>query len=357
MLVERFSLTDQVAGSLREGISSGRWRGQMPSEAELCRELSISRTTLRKAFEHLVGEGWIASAGRGRHHRITKRARRSRTPTGKIVRVLSPYPLQSLGSAVYTLLDTIGERLGKVGVRQEYECRPSLFNRKSPAGLRRFVSLPDTAAFLVLFATRPMQQWLSDNRIPCVILGRTYEGVQLPSFYSDAPALSNHAAGLFFQQGHRNMAYFIARFTSLNDRMAAQEFVEEAGRLGGHAEISVHGADRDAVIRGLDRVLAKNPRPTAFYSTCAEHCLTILCHLLARGLRVPADASIVSGVNDTMLDFAVPRFTGYQLDGAKAAARVFPLLLAVIRKRQCPLVPVRYLCTYTPGETLGPAPG
>src|SRR5271166_793979 len=108
--VQRNSLANQVAELLREGISAARWSGALPSEAELCRELQVSRVTLRKGIDQLVHDGWLAQGGRGRHHQIRKRATAQSPAAGHIVRVLSPYSLASVGSIHHVVLDTIIER-------------------------------------------------------------------------------------------------------------------------------------------------------------------------------------------------------------------------------------------------------
>ena len=57
------TVTDGVFQYLQEGISSGRWKpgDKLPSEAELCRELSASRVTVRSAIGRLTGLGLAQS--------------------------------------------------------------------------------------------------------------------------------------------------------------------------------------------------------------------------------------------------------------------------------------------------------
>ena len=57
------TVTDGVFQYLQEGISSGRWKpgDKLPSEAELCRELSASRVSVRNAIGRLAGLGLAQS--------------------------------------------------------------------------------------------------------------------------------------------------------------------------------------------------------------------------------------------------------------------------------------------------------
>ena len=47
--LNRHSLSEQATTYLRDGIREGRWRGELPSEVQLCREMQVSRVTLRAA--------------------------------------------------------------------------------------------------------------------------------------------------------------------------------------------------------------------------------------------------------------------------------------------------------------------
>lgn len=57
------TVTDGVFQYLQEGITSGRWKpgDKLPSEAELCRELSASRVSVRNAIGRLAGLGLAQS--------------------------------------------------------------------------------------------------------------------------------------------------------------------------------------------------------------------------------------------------------------------------------------------------------
>lgn len=354
--LRRGSLPDQVAELLREGITASRWSRELPSEAELCRELQVSRVTLRRGIDQLAHSGWLAQGGRGRHHRILKRARAPTAAKGHIVRALSPFSLHSLGSIQHVMLDRVAERLGAAGCRMEYEYRPALFRLHAPDELKRLSTLPDTGAWMVYFSTEPMQRWFAESGISCLVFGKLYEGVNLPNIFSDGLATGRHAAGLFYQRGHRELVYFIAKLTSLNDRLASEAFAKEAQRLGAHARIVTHPDDPSALSRELDVLLAGRARPTAFFSTCPEHCLTILCHLIEGGLRVPHDASIISGWDDEFLHYALPKFACYRVNGAKMGSKAATILLDLIQHDPGKRHTVSMLPEFVPGDTLGPAP-
>lgn len=353
LVPQRFSLSDQTVKILRQGIEGARWAGELPSEAELCRELQISRVTLRRALERLVSEGLIARGGRGCHHRIRAGRAVRPAPSGTTLRLLTPYPLHAMGSVHHVVLDSLMERLGPLGYRVEFEHRPLLFKRHQPAELARLDALPDTAGWLLFFATEAMQRWFADCRRPCLLVGRAHEGVALPAVYPDTLASVRHAAGLLYQRGHRDVVYLRADFTSLSDRLGGELFVAETRRLGGRARVVTHAPEVAALRRQLDGLLAARPRPTAFYSGCPEHCLTVLCHLQSAGLRVPADIAILSGWVDEFLRYSVPSFAHYRVDGSELGRKAAALLTELLRDGPGKTRTLRVLPKFVPGETLG----
>jgi hypothetical protein len=355
MPFQRSFLTDQVAAFIRQGITSARWSYELPSELEMCRELHVSRTTLRKAIEQLVTEGLITLGGRRRHHRIANQPEKPRRSQGGIVRVLNPYSYQACGSVHHVLLDCVAERLQTAaGCRLEYEHRPALFTQHKLNELKRLSALPDTAAWLVFYSTPQIQRWFADQDVPAVIIGRLHENVKLPCVIPNSLVVAKHAAGLFVQRGHRHLVYFHAEITSHGDRLAAGTFEKEARHLGAQARVITY-ADPLDLRRKLDALLASRSRPTAFIASAPEHCLTIYVRLLEAGLRIPEDASIIATWDDEFLRQVVPNFACYHFDGARLGAKTATLLLESLRHgRSRQPRTLHVLPTFVPGETLGP---
>ena len=350
---QHISLPDQVVTVIRDGIAAGRWTAELPSERILGKELQVSRMTLRKALAQLARERWIKPGGRGRAHGIRRRAAASPSPRGRTVRLLTPYSWMNMGSAAGTLIEGLNERLGAAGYCVEIERRPAVFDRHRPNELRRLDSQPDTAGWILFFATEAMQRWFAACGRPCIVFGRTYEGVQLSSIFADLEAVARHGAGLLVWRGHRDLVYLIADFTSLNDRLASAAFVQEARRLGASARVVTHPADMPALRPVLDDILSGRPRPTGIFSSCPEHCLTILCHLQNAGLRVPGDAAIICGWDDLCLHYSIPTIAHYCQEDAKAGRKAAALLLDQFKHGPGKIRTVRIMPEFVSGGTLG----
>lgn len=351
----RASLPDMVAARLREGITAGRWSGEMPSEAELCRELQVSRVTVRKAIAQLVRERWLTFGGSGCRHRVRRKATERTLSEGRIVRVLMPYTMPAMGVTNHVLLENLAEGLGAAGFRLSFEHRPALYHTHSPKDLKRLDSLPDTAAWVLFYGTEPMQRWFGACGRPCLVMGFTYPEVELPSVRYDAPAAARHAVGLFFQRGHRELIYFTCTVTSRSDTLASEAFIEEARRLGARARIFPYGTKIPALRRTIGSALALRPRPTAFFSSSPESCLTILGTLLQAGLRVPEDAALIAGWADYFLECSVPTIACYKADGADMGRRAAKVVLDLLKHGPGKLRRVRILPEFIPGGTLGAA--
>jgi GntR family transcriptional repressor for pyruvate dehydrogenase complex len=79
--IDRMPIVQQVAENLRQEIISGAFKegDKLPTEGELCKQLSIGRSTLREAYQILQVQGFVdirpgkgAFAGRGREIGLDK---------------------------------------------------------------------------------------------------------------------------------------------------------------------------------------------------------------------------------------------------------------------------------------------
>ena len=144
----RLSLASQAANCIRRGLITDRWQGVLPSETELCRELGVSRGTLRSALTALFEEGLLRPGGRGgRRHAIVApagtRRRALHVFADKLVRVLSPHPRFIVAGHTQIIFQTLSEALGRAGLSLEFDYHPGLWNLRLPdKTLRKIMSQP-----------------------------------------------------------------------------------------------------------------------------------------------------------------------------------------------------------------------
>jgi DNA-binding LacI/PurR family transcriptional regulator len=343
-LPQRVSLVDQVVAILREGITEGRWCDELPSERAMCRDLQVSRVTLRKAITQLTRERWLASGGRGCQHRIRRKPTSPAKAVGRTIRVLSPVTPVDLGSVQSAALQTLVERVTANGYRVEYEYRPQLYQRHEPASLQRLEALPDTAGWILIYSTESMQSWFAESGWQCVVLGPLCDGVALSCVYPDMGAFARHVVARLHARGRRELVFSLFEDASLGSKRAAVTFLEEAERLGIHARVVETASGPQPLREAVGRLLAERPQPDAFVVVDAGDAVTILCCLLAARLRVPADAAVISGWDDAILDKTTPPVTRYRIDGFKLGRQLAKLVLDLIehgpgKLRSVPIVP------------------
>jgi LacI family transcriptional regulator len=343
-LPHRISLHDQLVALLREGILASRWNDELPSEAELCREFHVSRMTLRKALAQLAVERWITLGGRGRFHGIYRKPLKREIATARTIRVLTPFSSAGVGSIDHVLFETLSERVTKTGFRLEIEHHPQLFKSFQASKLARLDALPDTAAWVLFYATEPIQRWFASRRRPTVVAGRVHDSLPLSNIYPDTLAAARHAAGLLCSRGHGDLVYLIANLTSLGDRLASEVFVAEAQRLGARARVVNYDAGDPSVGKAMMDMLASRPRPTGYVTGASEVAITVLCHLQSAGVRVPANASVIALWDDFILDCTYPVIARYHTDGRAFGRHIGRTLLDLIRHgtgkvRSIPIIP------------------
>ncbi|MEX1048910.1 MAG: substrate-binding domain-containing protein [Akkermansiaceae bacterium] len=312
--------------ALREGIRQSHWTGHLPSEKHLCREFQVSRMTLRKALEGLREEGLIQLGGRGKFHRILVLPTPGPVTTGRIVRLLTSFHQVSWASTDHLLLEGITERLSKSGLEVQIEHRPGVFSHFNATALESLYSLPNTAAWVLFHASEEIQRWFAAKGMPVVNVGVLPDDLPLACVYNDSAASGRHAANTFYGLGHRQMVFLRANLTSAGDRLCAEVFVEEALKLGAKARIVKHDGSPESVSRCMLDLISSRPRPTAFFTGANEVALSALCHLLSAGIRVPADASLISAWDDFQLSMTYPPIARYRSDGFRLGRKVAALV-------------------------------
>jgi DNA-binding LacI/PurR family transcriptional regulator len=359
--LRQITLHDQLVAALRDGIDRARWSGHLPSESVLSREFKVSRMTLRKALSQLAAEKWIALGGRGKAHGILRRPRGKKRshPTARTIRVLTPFRFTAHNTSDFDLLEILHERASSVGYRIEIEVHRGIYQKFQASRLERLDAQPDTAGWLLYYSTASIQRWFARRARPTVVIGRVHGDLPLSCVYPDTGAAVRHAVGRLHAAGHKDMIYLIESLTSLGDRIASEVMVEEARRLGARARVVSYDGNPDAIRKTLLDLLAARPRPTAFVSGAPGIAITLLCHLLAAGVRIPTEAAVVTLWDDVNLEDTFPTIARYRTDGKLMGRKVENVLTDLLRHgtgktRAIPVMP-----EFVPGGSarLGPVNG
>jgi hypothetical protein len=328
----RLTLSDQVADCLRQGLLQGRWSRLMPSEAEMCRELSVSRVTLRRGLTVLFTEGYLIAGGRGGRHTIPALPKvRTRAASGNLVRVLSPQPRFILSGDTQTIFQTMSEALGRVGLHFEFEHHPGLWRLLRPnALLRKLVAQPHTAGWVLYRSTHAVQQWFSRSNIPSVVLGGVFPGVTLANAEFDLVASCRHAAGVFASRNHRRLVFLGVEKATAGDEASACGFLAAATAAGIHAEVAIYDDTVAGLCRTIDGLLLARPVPTGFFVAFPVHVHAAIGHLTRRGFAVPGAAAVISRLDGMHLAQSIPSIARYSMNAERLGRGLSRLLRQAI---------------------------
>jgi LacI family transcriptional regulator len=357
-VVRRISLVAQVADLLREHLDAGRWRGRLPGQRALSRELQVSCRTLRAAMKLLAREGRLGIA-HGRPTRALARARGARRGAGRVVRLLLSQPLHELAQINLYRFGELRRCLMDAGYELEVHLDPGSPRRGSAAGLEA-LARENPAACWVLHVSKPeTQRWFAERDLPAVVSKSSHPGVRLPSVDVDFRALGHHAAGLFLGLGHRRVALLMLQARPANEAAIEEGFLGgfHGRHAGSVARVGVHDATVPGICRALDALLKEDRRPTGILCTGTGFAFATMGALAQRGVRVPGDVSLATQVADSpLVRYACPSLAHYRIDWDLYARRLTRLVIRVATAGAPEPRHVLLLPEFQAGESLAPVP-
>ncbi len=350
----RTSLAAQTASILRDELKSGRWLQWLPGEHELCALLHVSRVTVRAALRRLEQEGWLR-ARQGRRREIAAPvARRRRAAANTRVILLTADPLLSLPAFVVFWVDRLREQLSNAGFHLEVHVSRSFYGSRSSHALKALTDTTHPAVWILYRSTFEMQRWFSVNTLPCVITGSRHPGIELPSLDTDYRATCRHAAGQFLARGHRRMLLLNPASGTRGELESEEGFQEAAARTAASAvdaAIVRHDGTVAGICARLDACLRRPERATALLVSRPVHVLTVLGHLMRRGIRLPEDIALISRDDDSFLEHVLPSVARYSSSPTAFAQKLSKIVLEVAAGGVLSAADHRIMPRFLRGET------
>ena len=212
------------------------------------------------------------------------------------------------------------------------------------------------AGCVLAASTHKLQEWFSDQRFPCVIVGSGHPAVDLSSVDVAYRAVCRHAVGQFLARGHRRLTFLnlgVDAAGDLESEHGFDEAVTQARLPGVTAAIVRHDGTVPTICRKLDLMLRQQNPPTALLISRPGHVLTVMGHLLRRGLRVPQDIALISRDYDSFLAEMVPSVARYVASPGLMARQVSRIVVKMardgwVKPRKSLIMP-----EFVEGETLG----
>jgi LacI family transcriptional regulator len=355
---QRLSLVSQTVAYLKDEIGKGSWGEWLPGERALGESLQVSRNTLRSALAQLKREQVIRSM-HGAGNRILGRTGRKRArPQSRDVAFLSPVPIEQLRPMQALWIDEVRAMLSERGCRLHVFHGRQYFRTNPGPALQKLVQQNPHGCWVLVLSNERTQRWFEKNRVPCVVAGSVYPGIDLPFRDIDHHAMCRHAVGVLLAAGHRKLALVIQKSRRAGDLASEAGFLEGVKRSP-HTDtdgvICPHDATVSGICNALRRLMEQRPAPTALLVANPNHYLTVMSRLAQLGRRVPEDISVISRDEDPCLAYLLPtpaRYVSSPHTLAKALLRPVIELLegGAITSRTVPIMP-----DFIRGDSLGPA--
>jgi DNA-binding LacI/PurR family transcriptional regulator len=207
------------------------------------------------------------------------------------------------------------------------------------ARLRRIVQRRQVDALILPWtrAEDPRLDYLTENGVPFVALGRSLSGGAHPWIDLDFEGASLFATERFLAAGHRRIALGVPADSLMQKRFFVAGYCQalEAAGLPFDEALVAEGAVTPAGgYEVATAVLAQDPRPSAIIAIDSSMAVGIYRRLAEGGLRCGGDVAVIGGVHDTpVAEFLVPGLTCFSLDTAALGRRLAEVLLATLRRR------------------------
>ena len=345
-LPRRSTLASQAAAALRQAISDRMWQEFLPSERRLCALLQVSRPTIRAALRTLAQEE-LVEISPGRCVRLLHHPRKRGARKSSLIALISDRPISRQPLTAYQGISTMELELTKRGFRtDEFIClaqNPRLQRRK----LEAYLEENEVLGCVLLSVGRDVQHWFASHSIPSLVLGSCHPDVRLPSLDVDYRAVCRHAAGVFRRHGHQHLA-FIAPDSGLAGDLASEVGFRE-GATGVTATVLRHNGTRAHLRTRLGALLAAPRPPTALLVAKPAHTLSVLLHLLHRGIRVPDAISVIARDHDPLYEHELAH---YALADDSFARRLSRLMLQMVGQGHLPAEPSLIFPRFVAGETV-----
>ena len=303
----------QLADEIRRLILTGEWQAprRIPSEAELCNELQLSRNTVRQALQALEHEGLIIrQPGKGSFVAPLQEQNGLR----RFVALVVPYARDPLPASIYRGIQAAanvhGYQVILADPMSSADGVDAMLGRLENAGVCNYIVLPTggpgEAAHLERMAVRGHAM---------VYVDRYYAPPPVSFVGSD-----NYTGGVLATQhlidlGHTRICYLIGDMpviSSVRERREGYEATMRRAGLeplpvvtlppGGEGSIAEFGlgwlARQTQQMAFLEACLQGRDRPTAVFALHDLIAYQVLVAAQRCGLRVPEDLAI-AGYNDT----------------------------------------------------------
>ena len=349
------SPSEQVAAHLRGELGRGIWRGMMPGVPRLAAELGVDRKTVEAALRLLEREDLLTPQGSGRRRRIAVDAGKIARPLRVAILDLEPPAVSLAEGYAAEMLHLLGEAGHSVFFADK--CLQELHMEVEQVA--RLVRKTEADAWVVGAGSREVLEWFAAQPVPAFALFGRRRGLPIAGVGPDMVSVSGAIARRLIELGHRRIVMLARRMRRLPVPGGAERAMLN--------ELAAHGIETgeynlpdwvetsDGFHACLKELFRFTP-PTAIIVDEVPFLVAALQFLGERGLRVPADVSLVCGDPDPAFAFCQPRIAHVHWDTRPVVRRIMRWAANISRGKKDQRQTITR-AKFVEGGTIGPAKG
>ena len=351
--LRRLTVAEQAAAHLREGLRRGRWAGHLPGVARLAAELDVSTNTLQAALRMLESEGLLGVHGRGRSRSIHLV---DSAETKLRVGILLYDASISEALQATLLMSQLQHDLEAAGHEVFCAAKSQVALRHDVGHIAAHLGENPADVWIVEAGSRRLLEWFAGQAKPCMALyGRT-DGLQIARTGPDKVPAYTAATRCLLGLGHRRIVLICRRQRRMpKPGNVEQAFLDELAARG----IIAGGyglPDWEETPEGFHALLEslfRTTPPTALILDEPSFFHAATAFLVRRGIRVPADVSMVAADYDASFIWHHPPVAGMRWENAPIIRRVVRWVEAA-RKGHADRTTINFPAEFMPGGTIGP---
>ena len=290
------SITDQVAERLRAEILRGRWSSSLPGKHQLAAELGVNNKTIEAALRQLEETGLLVGRGTGRTRSINPHGGRS-TRALQVAFFLN----EGIQDQKYEYQFKLTNALVEAGHTIVYAAKSLTDLRFEPRRVARVVQETQADAWIVCAGSRPVLEWFASQSTPAFALFGHRVGLRIPAVSPNKPPAIAAATRHLISLGHSGIVLLCRKIRRLPQPGLSETLFLETLRTHRCAVGSFNLPDWEETNEGFQNCLKslfQLTPPTALIVDEAHYFVATMQFLLARGLRVPEDVSLVCTDDD-----------------------------------------------------------
>lgn len=307
----KLPLASRAAEILRQKIRDGTLVSPLPGEARLATDLGISRGTIRDALQILMQEKMVHIT-KGKRTQLTNHPHKHRRSTRtRHVCVIGAFDSQSLDPFYGSTLGQMRLYFAEAGL--PWEQYFSLPPHNTIAFLDEVVKQRPHAYWLLVGASRQVQEYFEKTNKNTTILGTNYPGVALTAIDPDYRALATHAGNLLLRRGCRQIITMVPEILRAGDIITRETLT---ATLVHHPEVrfseeTTPKNSHNDLRRVCDRVLRHITSRTAIFCFHSEFVFALMSRAAQKGLKIPRDFYLLSRDDHPYFSYYFPEVSRY----------------------------------------------